>query len=151
MSWRENRIKAAIEGNNPMVIKELAGGYAVFGDAQFLPGYCVLLPKREVFSLNDLSLAERQAFLVDMSLLGDAILASTDAIRINYDILGNTDAYLHAHVFPRYAWEVEERRKMPVWLYDKSNWSNEETAYQPEKHDTLRQQILTKLNDFEKR
>lgn len=151
MSWRENRIKTAIEGNNPMLIKELTGGYAVFGDVQFLPGYCVLLPKREVFSLNDLSLAERQAFLVDMSVLGDAVLASTDAIRVNYDILGNTDAYLHAHVFPRYDWEVEERRKMPVWLYDKSNWSNEQTAYQPEKHDALRQQILTKLNDFEKR
>lgn len=104
MSWRENRIKAAIEGNNPMVIKELAGGYAVFGDA---------------------------------------ILASTYAIRINYDILGNTDAYLHAHIFPRYDWEVEERRKMPVWLYDKSNWSNEETAYAEEKHGELRQKIAS--------
>lgn len=146
MSWRENRIKAAVEGNNPMVIKELTGGYAVFGDTQFLPGYCVLLPKREVFSLNDLSLAERQAFLVDMSLLGDAILASTDAIRINYDILGNTDAYLHAHIFPRYGWEVEERRKMPVWLYDKLNWSNEETAYAEEKHGELRQEIASYLS-----
>lgn len=146
MGWQENRIQSAIDGSNPMVIKELTGGYAVFGDVQFLPGYCVLLPKREVYSLNDLTIKERTDFLVDMSLLGDAILASTDAIRINYDILGNTDAYLHAHVFPRFDWEVLERKKMPVWLYDKSNWSNEETAYTPEKHDALRTKILMNLN-----
>lgn len=148
MKWKEQRIQAAIKGKNPMVMKELTGGYAAFGDVQFLPGYCVLLPKREVFSLNDLSQEERVAFLLDMSRLGDAILASTDAIRINYDILGNTDAYLHAHVFPRYEWETEERRKMPVWLYDKSNWSNNATAYSIEKHGALRAQISRKLTDF---
>ncbi|GGI66276.1 HIT family protein [Enterococcus alcedinis] len=145
MSWRNNRIKAAIEGKNPMLIKELSGSYVVFGDVQFLPGYCVLLPKREVFSLNDLTMEERSAFLVDMSVVGDAILASTDAIRMNYDILGNTDAYLHAHVFPRYDWEEEQRKKMPVWLYDSSNWSNVETAYAEEKHGELRQKIADYL------
>lgn len=76
MEWYENRILSSKNGTNPMLIKELKGGYAVFGDVQFLPGYCVLLPKREVNSLNDLPLEEREQFLSDMSILGDAIIHS---------------------------------------------------------------------------
>jgi len=147
MTWRNNRILSAINGTNPMLIKELRGGNVVFGDVQFLPGYCVLLPKKEVNSLNDLSLEERTEYLKDMSILGDAIINACSPLRINYDILGNTDKFLHAHVFPRYEWEKEERRKMPVWLYDQSNWFDKETAYSPEKHDTIRNAILNYLKD----
>ena len=146
MEWYENRILSAINGTNPMLIKELKGGYAVFGDVQFLPGYCVLLPKKEVNSLNVLTLEEREQFLSDMSVLGDAIIQSCTPIRVNYDILGNTDNFLHAHVFPRYEWESEERKKMPVWLYDSSNWHNKETSYNPMKHDEIRNSILEYLN-----
>jgi len=52
-----------------------------------------------------------------MAALGDALLSVTQAYRINYEILGNADAALHAHVFPRYTNEPEERRRAPVWLY----------------------------------
>lgn len=147
MEWYENRFLSAKNGTNPMLIKELKGGYAVFGDVQFLPGYCVLLPKREVHSLNDLPLEEREQFLSDMSILGDAIIHSCNPIRVNYDILGNTDNYLHAHVFPRFEWEKEESRRMPVWLYDSSNWQKKETAYNPKKHDEIRNSILDYLNN----
>jgi len=94
-----------------MVIKELSGSFAVYGDVQFLPGYCVLLPKREVASLNDLDLSERQIFLTDMTLLGDAIIQDCSPLRINYELLGNTDNFLHAHLFPRYEWETDEAKK----------------------------------------
>ncbi|MFC0232395.1 HIT family protein [Vagococcus entomophilus] len=147
MKWYENRILSANQGKNPMVMKELNGGYAAFGDVQFLPGYCVLLPKREVGSLNELTNLERKAYLLDMAYLGDAILASAQASRVNYDILGNTDQYLHAHVFPRYHWEPEERRKMPVWLYDKESWINQENLYSEEKHGELRKKITHYLHE----
>jgi diadenosine tetraphosphate (Ap4A) HIT family hydrolase len=42
----------------------------------------------------------------------------TGAIRINYEILGNSEAALHAHVFPRYVTEPEEKRRKPAWFYD---------------------------------
>ncbi|WP_321385663.1 HIT domain-containing protein [uncultured Enterococcus sp.] len=149
MEWYENRILSAKNGTNPMLMKEMKGGYAVFGDTQFLPGYCVLLPKKEVHSLNDLPIDERNQFLSDMAFLGDALIASCRPLRINYDILGNTDNYLHAHVFPRYEWEQEERRKMPVWLYDKSNWYDKAKQFDIEKHSELRKRITSylELND----
>ncbi len=107
--WQDDRIQAALDGQNSMVMAELPGGFAVFGDVQFLPGYSVLLPKREVGSLNELSKREQSLFLQSMATLGDAILTACEPLRVNYDILGNTDHFLHAHVFPRYQSEVPER------------------------------------------
>lgn len=146
MNWRENRIESARNGTNPMVLAEMKSGYAVIGDTQFLPGYCVLLPKKEVFSLNDLSVSERSQFLTDMSLIGDVIIDVCHPIRVNYDILGNTDAFLHAHIFPRYAWEKEEQRKKPVWLYDASNWSDADKQFNMEKHGKMKDKLARNLS-----
>lgn len=145
-AWYTDRITSAINGTNPMVMKEMIGGYAVFGDVQFLPGYSVLLPKRKVSSLNELSIEERTLFLRDMSVLGDAILTVCKPEKVNYDILGNTDNFLHAHVFPRYSTETPERLKKPVWLYDSSYWSDSKYHYSPERHDNIRLRITNYLN-----
>ncbi len=37
---------------------------------------------------------------------------------------------------------------MPVWVYDASNWSNEETVYNPEKHDEIRHKIKKELEQL---
>lgn len=145
MDWRENRVESALNGTNPMVLAKMKSGFAVIGDTQFLPGYCVLLPKKEVLGLNDLTIDERSQFLTDMSLVGDAIMNVCHPLRINYDILGNTDAFLHAHIFPRYEWEKDERRKMPVWLYDSSNWYDEEKHFNEHKHGKLKEELANYL------
>jgi diadenosine tetraphosphate (Ap4A) HIT family hydrolase len=49
--------------------------------------------------------------------LGEAIERVTHPVRMNYSILGNTDHYLHAHVYPRYYWETPERLCRPAWSY----------------------------------
>ncbi len=150
VAWYKDRIASAINGTNPMVMREMLGGYSVFGDVQFLPGYSVLLPKRNVSSLNELNIEERTLFLRDMSILGDAILAVCNPERINYDILGNTDNFLHAHVFPRYSAEKPEKLKNPVWLYDSSYWSNSKYHYDPEQHDNIRSKITNYLQKIDK-
>ncbi|MFD1125226.1 HIT family protein [Lentilactobacillus raoultii] len=147
--WRQDRIRAAINGTNPMVMATLPGGFAVMGDTQFLPGYSVLLPRRVVGSLNELSLSERTLFLTDMSILGDAVLYATKAVRVNYDILGNSDQFLHAHVFPRYRHESADRLKLPVWLYPKSYWSDPCYQYTRQKDRSLRAAITNYLKDHQ--
>lgn len=145
--WYEDRIGSAINGINPMVMVEMSGGFATYGDVQFLPGYTVLLPKRNVSSLNDLNLDESNRFLLDMSQIGDALLEVTDATRINYDILGNTDSFLHAHIFPRYQSETPERLKMPVWLYSKDHWTDSKYQYDPQRDDDLRIKLTKYLSN----
>jgi len=90
----------------------------VLGDVQFLPGYSLLLPDPVVTDPNHLNEAQRKAFFYEMSLVGDALLSVTDAVRINYEMLGNLEPALHAHIFPRYLTEPEDLRLKPVWFYD---------------------------------
>jgi len=69
-------------------------------------------------------------------------------LRINYDVLGNTDSFLHAHIFPRYDWEDEVCRKKPVWLYPAEEWRLEEHQFNQSKHikiKTLIQSVLQEL------
>lgn len=114
----EERVTQARAGANDKVLCRLPSGWAVIGDVQFLPGYCLLLPDPVVPSLNDLNEEQRLRFLSDMALIGDALLEVTKARRINYEILGNSEPELHAHIFPRFDSEPEARRRMPVWFYD---------------------------------
>jgi diadenosine tetraphosphate (Ap4A) HIT family hydrolase len=100
------------------VISRVRSGWTVLGDPQILPGYCVLYPDPVVADLHQLSGSARTQFLSDMADLGAAILAVTGAARINYEMLGNVEPALHAHVIPRYSAELEARRKQPIWLYD---------------------------------
>lgn len=121
------RVAEANAGTNPKVIARMASGWAVLGDSQFLKGYCLLLPDPVVAHLNDFTGEARQQFLNDMAALGDAVLAVTGAVRINYEMLGNLEPALHAHVFPRYDNEPDDLKTKAVWLYPQSAW--QETAF----------------------
>jgi len=139
--WMRDRIGAAQRGENPLVMARMRSGYAVIGDYQFMPGYCVLLASPQVDHLSDLPLPARTVFLSDMSLLGEAIMRVTQPRRMNYEILGNTDAYLHAHVWPRYEWEPEAYRGGPVWRYPREQRFAPEHVYSDERHGDLRRRI----------
>jgi diadenosine tetraphosphate (Ap4A) HIT family hydrolase len=111
------RVEAARAGSNPTVICRMPSGWAVLGDSQFLRGYSLLLPDPVVPGLNALAEQQRVRYLLDMSIIGDALLEVTGAYRINYEILCNTEQALHAHVTPRYLSEPDEFRKGPAWYY----------------------------------
>ena len=134
-----HRVQAARQGTNPTVICRVPSGWVVLGDVQFLQGYSLLLPDPVVPDLNALTMEQRISFLQDMTILGDALLEVTDAVRINYEILGNSEAALHAHVFPRYATEPEEKRQKPAWFYD---WKNA-PPFDPKQDQKLMDQIST--------
>lgn len=128
-----------------MVLARMRSGFAVIGDTQFLPGYCVLLASPRVNHLTDLSFPQRGVYLQDMTLIGEAILQVCQPLRINYEILGNYDHYLHAHIFPRYEWEPRERREDPVWLYPDSASADPNVAYSEAYYGALRQRLADVL------
>ncbi|MFD7339418.1 hypothetical protein ACFV98_25915 [Streptomyces violascens] len=65
--------------------------------------------------------------------------------RVNLEILGNTDGFLHAHVWPRFDWEPADLVHMPVWLYPHENWRDAQHALAP-RHDPLREEIARELD-----
>lgn len=127
---RINRIKA---GNDPQAFGRLRTGWAILANQQPEPitGCCMLLPEipEDLLAgsscgptpagLNDLPPAARSAFLADVALLGDAVLAATGCEQLNYLILCNQVPVLHAHVIPRFAGEDPGKRLMdPFAAYD---------------------------------
>jgi diadenosine tetraphosphate (Ap4A) HIT family hydrolase len=121
-AWRDDRVGSARRGENPTVLRRMPAGWAVIGDHQFLPGYCLLLHDGTADQLTDLPRRDRVAFLVDLSLLGEAVGMACRRLdpnfwRVNYEVLGNSYPHLHGHVFARYLWEPEALRRGPVWLY----------------------------------
>ncbi|WP_437584496.1 HIT family protein [Paramicrobacterium sp. CJ85] len=153
MDWRDDRIGSAARGENPTVIAELTSGYAVIGDVQFLPGYCVLLGRDpDARALADMPRKARVQFLADADLLATAVeLACRESDsgfrRVNLEVLGNTDAFVHAHVWPRYDWEPSHLVSKPVWLYDPTNWSNPASALGSQ-HARLRASITRALSSL---
>lgn len=111
------RVDMARRGENPTAICRMPSGWAVLGDAQFFRGYALLLADPVVPCLNDLEPDERRQYLFDTTLIGDALLEVTDAYRINYETLGNSDPALHTHIFPRYPDEPEPYRNGPIYYY----------------------------------
>jgi len=133
------RVELANQGRSPQVICRLHSGWAVLGDSQFIVGYSLLLPDPVVPSLNDLAPDQRARFLLDMTAIGDALLAATDAYRINYEILGNSEPALHAHIFPRRITEPEQYRFGPVFSYPKAE--RESRPFDPVRDEVLRQRL----------
>jgi diadenosine tetraphosphate (Ap4A) HIT family hydrolase len=158
IDWRADRVGSARRGENPMVLARMPSGWAVMGDTQFLPGYCVLLSDPDGLDgldggadhLTDLPMPARTQFLTDMSLLGQAMITACTGLdpsfrRVNYEILGNTDRYLHAHLFPRYNWEDPELLPHSVARgYPLDRWTSPRDAYSAE-HEPLREAITTAL------
>lgn len=136
------QVEASRKGELARVVARMPSGWAVLGDPQITHGYCLLLPDPVVPDLNALTGDARRQFLDDMTRLGDAVLAVTGAERINYEILGNVEPALHAHVIPRHAAEDPALRIKPVWLHD---WTNA-TPFDVTEHRALLVQIAAWLD-----
>lgn len=128
-TWRSCRIESALAGTNPTVMAQLSASFAVIGDVQFLPGYSVLLTNQpQVTRLSDLARPQRLTYLAEVDQLAEAVEQACAAAdpgfrRVNIEILGNTDPFLHTHIWPRYEWEPDHLVGKPVWLYPPSHWS----------------------------
>lgn len=128
-------------GNDPTVVARLRSGWAVMGQRQVLTGYCLLLPDPVVPHLNALERTQRDLFLSELGSLGDAVLAATGALRINYAIFGNVEPALHAHVHPRFVDEPVAMRTANPWGYD---WQ-QAPAFDVQVHAPLRDLIRQHL------
>jgi len=118
------RIETARSGTNPTVICRVPSGWVALADMQYLRGYCILLADPVVESINALDHQARARFMLDMSIVGDALMQVTESFRINYGMLSNADPYLHAHIVPRYMEEPEAIRRHLPWSYSKEHMAS---------------------------
>jgi diadenosine tetraphosphate (Ap4A) HIT family hydrolase len=127
--------------DHPARVARLPSGWVVMAERQVFAGYCLLLPDPVVAHLNVLEDLARTQFLADMARVGDAVLAATGAVRINYALFGNVEPALHAHVFPRRADEPADIRTAQPWALD---WQAA-PPFSPAQHGELQGQITSRL------
>ena len=92
-----------MQGRPTSVIGELEVSWVSMGEkAPALPGTCALFFRRHVVELHELGPAEAAAYMRDIQRLSRVLQAATEAIKLNYEVHGNTIPHLHMHFFPRY-------------------------------------------------
>ena len=67
-----------------------------------LKGTCHLIAKRHVVELYELDDHELLSLMQEVQLCTRALQKVTNAVKINYEIHGNTVPHLHMHLYPRY-------------------------------------------------
>ena len=73
-------------------------------------GYACLVSRVHAVDLHDLTLSQSAGFIQDAHRVSSALSAVTGAVKLNYEIHGNTLPHLHMHFFPRYVGDPFEGR-----------------------------------------
>jgi len=94
-------------------IAELGLTVAYLGDDQFFLGWTVLVLKRHATELFDLTREERSQLIEEVTEIARSLAVVFDAVKINYELLGNKVPHLHWHIIPRLANDPAPRE--PVW------------------------------------
>ncbi|MBF1726694.1 MAG: HIT family protein, partial [Streptococcus sp.] len=132
---------------NPHFVKELETGYVVIGDGQYFKGYTLFLAKEHVTELHQMEYETKIKFLEEMSIVQEAVAKAFQAEKMNIELLGNGDAHVHWHLFPRKAGDMKgygHNGRGPVWWVPWEEMSSEE--YQPKESDLL--QLVNHLKEY---
>ena len=129
--------------DNPYLITELSTGYAVLGDNQYYRGYTIFLAKQCVPELHDLAPDVRSRFLEEMSQVAEAVFRAFKPRKLNYELLGNSVAHLHWHLFPRYADDANPQ--WPVWSNEAYLQTPRRTEMAPAELAELRERVQREL------
>lgn len=141
------RIELIKQGKNPHFVKELETGYVVIGDGQYFKGYTLFLAKEHVTELHQMEYETIIKFLEEMSIVQEAVAKAFQAEKMNIELLGNGDAHVHWHLFPRKAGDMKgygHNGRGPVWWVPWEEMSSEE--YQPKENDL--RQLVNRLKEY---
>jgi diadenosine tetraphosphate (Ap4A) HIT family hydrolase len=104
-------------------IAEVGLTIAYLYEDQFFRGWTVLVLKRHATELFELTREERSGLIEEVAGVAGALAVAFDAVKINYELLGNQLAHIHWHIIPRLAgdpapldpvWRVPHAAKAPT-------------------------------------
>jgi diadenosine tetraphosphate (Ap4A) HIT family hydrolase len=131
-----------LRGGPLNTVAELEESFLTASAGATIRGNCVLFLKRHAVELHDLSPPEAAAFMRDARRVSRAVQEVTRAVKMNYEIHGNTIPHFHMHVFPRYVGDpfeykpIDPRRVAP-------------TAYGPGEFEEFVARVLARLRESE--
>ena len=84
------------------VVAELEASWVTMQELAPVPGYVCLVSPKHAVELHDLPEEVAAAFMRDARRVSKAVSRATGAVKLNYEIHGNSLPHLHMHFFPRY-------------------------------------------------
>jgi diadenosine tetraphosphate (Ap4A) HIT family hydrolase len=84
------------------LVASLDASWLTMGEAAPVRGYVCLVSHVHAVELHDLPESAACAFMRDARRVSKAVASVTGAVKINYEIHGNSIPHLHMHFFPRY-------------------------------------------------
>ncbi len=84
------------------IVAELSATYLTSSPDSPMRGYCCLVLTRHAVELYELGADEACALMRDLQRVAATLQEITGAVKLNYEIHGNTLPHLHVHLFPRY-------------------------------------------------
>ena len=120
------------------VVAELESSWVTMGARSPVRGYACLAFRRHAIELHDLTDEEGAAFMRDAQRLSRTIAMATGAVKLNYEVHGNTLPHLHLHVFPRYVGDPFEGKPIDPRSVTRP-------VYAPGEFSTLRADVVAQL------
>lgn len=145
-----DRIELIRKGKNPWFVKELKTGYVVIGDHQHFKGYTLFLCKEHKTELFELEQEVKTKFLEEMATVAEAVSRAFGAEKMNVELLGNGDAHLHWHLFPRRDGDLEgygNQGRGPVWWYPMEKMYDEANCPSQEELEELKGRLKKEMDE----
>lgn len=145
-----DRIELIRKGKNPWFVKELKTGYVVIGDHQHFKGYTLFLCKEHKTELFELEQEVKTKFLEEMATVAEAVSRAFGAEKMNVELLGNGDAHLHWHLFPRRDGDLEgygNQGRGPVWWYPMEKMYDEANCPSQEELEELKSRLKKEMDE----
>lgn len=142
------RIKMIKDNSNPYFVKELETGYVALGDNQHFKGYTLFLYKEHINEIYDLPVKIKSKHLDEMSVVAQAVSRAFACEKMNIESLGNSEAHLHWHLFPRINGDIENYGndgKGPVWWYPKEKMYADENKPTKTELDIMKEKLLIEI------
>lgn len=143
-----DRIQMIKDGKNPYFVKELSTGYVVIGDNQHFKGYTLFLCKQHKTELFYLDKDLSSEFMQEMVLVAEAVRNAFGAEKMNYECLGQGDAHLHWHLFPRRTGDIGNYGNNgvgPVWWYPMDMMYSDDNRPNYDELEEMKSKLLTEL------
>jgi diadenosine tetraphosphate (Ap4A) HIT family hydrolase len=139
------RNAATEAGDDGYAVARLETGYVRLHPTQYFRGYTLFAATQCAPELHSLDRTTRDQFLHEMAEVAHAIARAFQPRKLNYELLGNSAAHLHWHLFPRY--ETDPHPGGPVWedmSFLRNLWTDGARPTD-EDRDAMRRAILAEL------
>ncbi len=121
------------------IVATLEASWVTMQEAAPVSGYACLVSQLHAVELHDLPEAAASAFMRDAQKVSRALKTATGAVKLNYEIHGNSLPHLHMHFFPRYRGDRFEGQPINPKLVTRP-------VYAPGEFQRIRDAFLLALN-----